>query len=140
MCEHCKRYQKWGTPLNEEELDGEEGPCEWIGEETEGFATCEDPVSCIVYDRYVEEHLCEQHVASENADLDAGLGDFLRTFGMQESCDFLPITQEETCEHVDNPLDENWVQCGRRATHAKVVVQPSALCDEHTAAMGYSRG
>ena len=106
----------------------------------EGFPMCEEPATCLVYERYLEDHLYEEHVAEENRDLDEGLGDFLRDAGFQRSVDFLPIQQEATCDHfVGNPLlSETMTTCGKQATFAKMVVEATVLCDEHAVEWGYT--
>ncbi len=121
MCEHCGARKVWGNPLDPDDQEG-------IGCE------CGKPAVYLVYERCVEDHLCAEHMEEESAELHNGLGDFMRSFRLQQSCKMLPIRQEATCSHLGASLD----RCGKRATYAKVVVEEWVLCADCAHELGHS--
>ena len=77
MCEHCRSGKIW-------EEDKEEDVCEWsnpapLEDEDELPPMCPNPATRVVWDRHVEDHLCDEHVDQENVDLDRGVGDLHRS-------------------------------------------------------------
>ena len=76
MCEHCRSGKMWKE-------DKEEDVCEWsnpepLEDEDELPPMCPTPATRVVWDRHVEDHLCDEHVDQENVDLDRGVGDLHR--------------------------------------------------------------
>lgn len=146
MCEHCGESKVWGTPLAE--LQAEEGEagnqgegdsaCEWLPDSPEAtFTPCEIPPKYIVYDQYVEEHLCGRHRMVEVEEEEGGLGDFLQAIVLQESAEYRPIRRKEPCEFVADLLGEALEECGRPAEWARVIVASWILCPKHARKMGY---
>ena len=136
MCEHCGKLRTWFEKIDKSEGYG----CEHMGDESSDIELCGQPATVLMKERYVEDHLCEEHVALENKDLDEGLGDFMRSFGLQESCDYIPIVSEESCGYVDlqsASKGKDLMPCGKKATHAKVVIDGTTLCENHAKEMGY---
>ena len=104
MCEHCRSGKMWKE-------DKEEDVCEWsnpepLEDEDELPPMCPNPATRAVWDRHVEDHLCDEHVGQESVDLDRGVGDFYRSFGLQRSVDYLPIRDSQCpCSgYLGNPL------------------------------------
>ena len=115
--------------------------CEWVGEQSQDLEGCGRTASHVVYERYVEAHLCAEHLAEENQDRDEVLGDLLQLSGFQLSIDFLPIREAATCNHAGNPLvGDATGECGKPATHAKVVVEQYFYCDIHAREAGCCPG
>ena len=46
--------------------------------------------------------------------------------------DIRPIEQAETCEYFA-PESADWEPCGKKATHAKYILDTSLFCAEHAA-------
>ena len=68
MCEHCRSGKMWKE-------DKEEDVCEWsnpepLEDEDELPPMCPNPATRVVWDRHVEDHLCDEHVDQENVDLE----------------------------------------------------------------------
>lgn len=138
MCEHCT-----GTKISGKDLGpGERTGCQRFIPPNEEEASslgqeCGKLAAYVVRKRYVEEHLCAEHVEEEDEAIHDGLGDFMRELGIQESCEFLPIRQEATCDGLGNLLSgASLERCARRATYAKLVVEESVVCAQHAQEIG----
>ncbi len=137
MCEHCRSGKMWKE-------DKEEDVCEWsnpepLEDEDELPPMCPNPATRVVWDRHVEDHLCDEHVDQENVDLDRGVGDLHRSFGLQQSVDYLPIRDSQCpCSgYLGNPLQgEPVTKCLNPASHAKMVIEKYTYCVEHAGEIG----
>ena len=73
---------------------------------------------------------------AHSAQLEKGLGDFLRSVGMQQAADFAPIREPATCDYLD-PADliatdgKEAKECGRPAAYAHLVLEEYRFCREH---------
>lgn len=131
MCEYCSE-----TTVTVERVDpDEESVCEWTSEE--GFESCVKPAVYSVCEWFVEDHLCDLHAEQEKKDLEEGLADFLDRVGFGSQYEFRSIDQEETCDHISPLSAQTWQPCGKRASHAKYVLEKWILCAAHAADMGY---
>jgi hypothetical protein len=129
MCEFCAK-----TEVTVEKLaDAEESPCEWISEEL-GPDACAEPAVYSVSEWYVEEHLCDVHKLVTEKEMEEDLGDFLDSAGFRSQFEIRPIEQEETCEYFA-PDSTDWEPCGKKATHAKYILDTTLVCAEHAAEM-----
>ena len=149
MCEYCSDSEIWGEPLKVDQ--GERVECEWLPEpDDDDFEfeddpaeifdappSCEKPATLLVYNRYSDDHLCEQHLRDERQELAAGLGDFLNELGHEQSTEFVSINAEVECDFMGSLLTESVRRCGSPASVVKVVVQESMLCAKHAAESGY---
>ena len=82
----------------------------------------------------MEDHLCNEHVDQASVDLDRGVGDLYRSFGLQQSVDYLPIRDSQCpCSgYLGNTLqDEPMTECLNLATHAKMVIENYTYCEKH---------
>lgn len=131
MCEYCNKTEATVAKLDSDA----ESQCEWFSEEAPGC--CDKPAVFSVSEWYVEDHLCEVHKKGTEKELEEGLGDFLDRVGFGSQYEMRPIEQEETCDYISPAAIENWQPCGKRATHAKYILENWVLCTEHAAAMGY---
>ena len=68
--------------------------------------------------------------------MEEGLADFLEGAGFSSQFEIRPIKQGETCDYIA-PTATDWKPCGKKATHAKYVLDNSVLCAEHAVQMGY---
>lgn len=126
MCEYCREMTVTVNPLAHDE----EADCERTG-------WYEKPATYWVFEWYVEDHLCDVHMAQEKSDLSAGVEDFLHEVGFQECFDFRPITKEETCDYFSPPhLSVSTERCSKKATYAKSVLEKYTLFSKHAAEMG----
>lgn len=142
MCEFCTAQKSSLRALTREEQedafcewspedDGEEDPeLEDLGEEEPADLLCGEPATHVLYDWFVEEHLCEQHAEEQKGELEDGLEDFLELSGFPTEIEFLPILSGEPCEYFDLVTGEG---CAQTATRAKYVLSDMILCDEHAA-------
>ena len=78
MCEHCSSGFMW-------EGDTKADVCAWRNaeqpeDEVELPVMCPNPATRVVREKFVEDHLCNEHVDQENADLDREVGDLYRFF------------------------------------------------------------
>lgn len=131
MCEHCRSGHMWEGDIGED-------ICEWVPEpledEDELPSMCLNPATRAWVERFVEDHLCQEHVDRENVALDGGLGNVYRATRRQESVDYLPIHGiQPACDvPVGNPLlGEPMTKCVNRATHARMVIEKTTYCAEH---------
>ena len=125
MCEHCREGRTWQEPfVQADEMDF----CEYSSEDASEH--CERPPSMVTYDRHVEDHLCAEHVALADRQLDEGRGQLLREAGLQQSEDFLPLQEEATCSFIESG-PQSLPACGEPATHAKMVIDVSTHCSSH---------
>ena len=108
MCQYCS--------IDDDELlklpAAEEGFCEYSTEESPSL--CGRRARYASKFRYMDEHLCEEHMQEQAKDLKEGLMDF------QES--------GETCDHSLLP---NWTACGEPAGYALINTALSYVCKEH---------
>ena len=133
MCEYCSKTE---TSIERLAAD-EQFPCEWISEEF-GPGACAEQAVYSVSDWLVEDHLCEAHMlATEREMEEEGLGDFLDSAGFRSQFEMRPIEQEESCDYIA-PTATDWEPCGKKATHAKYILDTSLLCAEHAAEAGDS--
>jgi hypothetical protein len=125
MCEYCSQSE-----IAVEKLESdEESPCEWISEEF-GPGACAELAVYSVSDWSVEDHLCEAHKLEIEKEMQEGLGDFLESAGFDAEFEMRPITQEESCDHLDYAKGK---LCGKKAMYAKYFLDTSLYCSEHTA-------
>ena len=129
MCEFCAKAEVTVEKLAE----NEESSCEWISEEL-GPGACDEPAAYAVSEWYVEEHLCELHSLVTEKEMAEGLGDLLDSVGFRSQFELRPIEQAETCEYFA-PDSADWKPCGKKATHAKYILDTSLVCAEHAADM-----
>ena len=130
MCEYCKK-----TEVTIETLDtGDQYPCEWITEEA-GPGVCAELALYSVSEWYVEDHLCDAHKLATEKEMEEGLGDFLDSVEFRSQFEMKPIAEKETCDYMD-PTATDWKVCGRKATHAKYILDNSLFCAEHAAEAG----
>ncbi|MBI2360774.1 MAG: hypothetical protein HYV04_18035 [Deltaproteobacteria bacterium] len=132
MCEYCNKTEVTVAKLDSDE----ESECEWFSEQ-EAPGSCDQPAVFSVSEWYVEDHLCEVHKERTEQELEEGLADFLDRAGFGSQYEMRPIGQEETCDHISPAAIENWQPCGKRASHAKYILENWMLCAEHVAEMGY---
>ena len=102
------------------------------GEETPDM--CPNNPVAWSFERFVEDHLCPEHMEEENVNLDDGLGDFLRQADLQLSADFLPIAdQPPPCSYIvfTDESGQNRRPCGNSAAYAKMVIERWSFCQEH---------
>jgi len=131
MCEYCSRTDVTVTKLD----DDEESACEWLSEE-ESRGSCHKAAAYSVSAWYVEDHLCDAHKNQTEKEMEEGLADFLEGAGFSSQFEIRPIKQGETCDYIA-PTATDWKPCGKKATHAKYVLDNSVLCAEHAVQMGY---
>ena len=132
MCEHCSSGFMW-------EGDTKADVCAWRNaeqpeDEVELPVMCPNPATRVVREKFVEDHLCNEHVDQENADLDCGVGDLYRSFGLQQSVAYLPIRDSQCpCSgYLGNPLQGGpMTKCLNPATHAKMVIENYTYCEKH---------
>lgn len=122
MCERCSEGKKRLIPLTPAERG--DALCEWSEEDSPEL--CGAEATYTVEGWGVESHLCEEHLQEFQAELEAGLGEFLRYAGFQQAAELVPIAAEEKCDG-----DLFLRPCSKRATHAKFVLDTVFLCDEH---------
>ena len=127
MCEFCTKTEVTVEKLAEDE----ESACEWISEEL-GPGACDEPALYSVSEWYVEEHLCDVHKLATETEMEEGLGDFLDSAGFRSQFELRPIEQAETCEYFATD-SADWEPCGKKATHAKYILDTSLFCAEHAA-------
>ncbi len=133
MCEYCNK-----TKVTVAKLDSdEESPCEWFSEE-EGPGCCDKPAVFSVSEWYVEDHLCNTHMEETEKDLQEGLADFLEHAGFGSQYEMRLIEQGETCDYISPAAMNSWQPCGKKASHAKYILENWLLCAEHTAEMGHN--
>ena len=132
VCEHCNKTEVTVAKLDSDE----ESQCEWFSEE-EAPGSCHNPALYSVSEWYVEDHLCEVHKEVTEKELEQGLADLLDSVGFGSQYEMRPIAQEETCDYISPDAINNWQPCGKRASHAKYILETWVLCAEHVAEMGY---
>jgi hypothetical protein len=131
MCEFCGK-----TEVTIQKLDGEEQyRCEWISEE-EDLGTCDQQAAYAVSEWYVEDHLCDGHKENTEKEMEEGLADFLAAVGFGSQFEIRPIKQEETCQYIA-PSATDRKPCGKKASHAKYVLEKWLVCQEHATEMGH---
>ena len=140
MCEHCHAGKVWVENMREGETD----ICEWSVPENEDPEMCPNPATHILWDRHVENHLCPGCVDLENQSLDQGLGGLYRQLDLQDSVDYLPINRdvgqtELSCDQFIRELllEEKIQECGKPASHAKMVIEHYSYCLTHIRELGY---
>ena len=117
MCEYCHK-----TEVVVEKLDSDDRfPCEWVSEE-EGPGACDQQAAYAVSEWYVEDHLCDAHKENTEKEMEEGLPDFLAAVGFGSQFEIRPIKQEETCQYIAPPSATDWKPCGKKASHAKYVL------------------
>jgi hypothetical protein len=127
MCEFCDKTETTVERL----APDEQSPCEWISEEL-GPGACAEQAVYSVSDWFVDEHLCEAHKLATEKEMEEGLGDFLDSAGFHSQFEIKPIEQEESCDYTA-PTATDWEACGKKATHAKYILDTSLFCAEHAA-------
>jgi hypothetical protein len=135
VCEYCSDFKTWAKPLREAEVT----VCERIADDPNDDWPCQCPATWRIYVRHADSHLCPRHVAEQNRRLDAGMGQPVGRFGVQASVDFLPVSEDSTCDHTDLYWEAGLRRCGEPATHVKVVTEEWHRCDEHTAHVQFRR-
>jgi hypothetical protein len=133
MCEYCNK-----TDVTLAQIDSEEEPpCEWFSEE-EGPGSCDKPAVFKLSEWYVEDHLCETHKKETEEEMEEGLGDVLNSAGFGAQYEMRAIEQEETCDYISPADSGNWKPCGKKASHAKYILENWALCADHAVEMSRS--
>ena len=135
MCEHCQTPTVWGEAANPD--DWLELGCEHPLNE-DSPEECGNEVAYIVHFRDKEEHLCADCVATDNADLDTGLGTVYRAIGVQDGIDFLPIAEGELCQRIVGLRGEEPIRCGKPASYVSMVIDHVRVCHEHVRETGYT--
>jgi hypothetical protein len=131
MCEYCSK-----TEVVVEKLDSDDRlPCQWVFEE-EGPGACDQEAVYAVSEWYVEDHLCDLHKENTEREMEEGLADFLAGVGFGSQFEIRPIKQEETCQYIA-PSATDWKPCGKKASHAKYVLEKWLVCPEHATEMGH---
>lgn len=126
MCECCRDTRgQWYELIELGDEEAEDCLCEFSTEEEP--AICGAPARYEFKERYVEGHLCEQHMRENKEKLEEGLMDLYEATGLSESLAFKPIDAEETCDEFD--LDQG--VCGKPARYANIVISPTFLCERH---------
>lgn len=129
MCEFCAKTEVTVEKLAEDD----DSPCEWISEEL-GPGACDESAAYSVSEWYVEEHLCDVHRLVTEQEMEEGLGDLLDSVGFRSQFELRPIEQAETCEYFA-PDSADWEPCGKKAAHAKYILDTSRVCAAHAAEM-----
>jgi hypothetical protein len=127
MCEYCSKTETTLERLAPDEVV----PCEWISEEL-GPGACAEQAVFAVSDWFVEDHLCEAHKLATEKEMNEGLGEFLDSVGFGSEFEFKAIEQEESCDYID-PTAGDWHTCGKKASHAKYILDTSLFCAKHAA-------
>jgi hypothetical protein len=60
----------------------------------------------------------------------------LDSAGFRSQFEIRPIKQEETCQYIA-PSAADWKPCGKKASHAKYVLEKWLVCPEHATEMGH---
>jgi hypothetical protein len=102
------------------------------------LASCEKRAASVVFDRFAEDHLCEDHLRQEQQDVQEGLGELLNSFGLQHTSDYISIDAEALCDYMGNLLSDTVTRCGGTATRVKMITQEMMLCDKHARDSGYA--
>ncbi len=122
MCQYCS--------IDDEELlklpTGEEGLCEYSTDESESL--CGRPAFFALKFRYLDEHLCEEHMREEANELKEGLMDFQESLGLSTGVAIKEIEPGERCGHAALPDLE---ECGHPARYAMINTALSYFCKEH---------
>ena len=121
MCQYCS--------IDEDELltlpAGEEGFCE---HSTDDEPPCGEDAGYAHKFRYMDEHLCEEHMEEQAKDLKEGLMDFQESLGFSTGVTIKKIDLGETCDHASLP---DLVECGKPAGYALINTALSYVCEEH---------
>ncbi len=140
MCEHCKTNKTWAVVLEK----GHEQNCQWTryyeaAPAREDSEDCLQPATQRVYHQYVLAHLCKDHMwnsMKEDKERESNYDSKSKYLPIKEAkCRCLAIHElptlpkQETGEKYDF---DGIIRCGLPATHAKVVLEESCFCDEHT--------
>ena len=118
--------------LNKQDATGEESEedpflCEYLNEDTDRL--CGQPAHFQSKFRYVEEHLCSEHLEKTKEELEEGLMEFQASVGLFEGLVVKNIEPGETCDYTP-PLDlSNF--CGKPALFAKIAAGSIYLCKLH---------
>jgi hypothetical protein len=107
--EHDPQLRAW--------LDAQPDPCERCAERPSRYA---------VKERYVEDHLCEECMQSDMANIDEGLGELYRYSGLEDASQYIPITETETCGNI---REGEAGLCGRPASYARITFVTDLVCD-----------
>jgi hypothetical protein len=111
MCEFCR--ESWS-----EEMTVFSFTCEFISEES--MALCSGPAGYQIKERYVEDHLCEQHVQTEALSLADGLMGNMHLIRLSEGETLNEITEPTAC-----------YRCGNPAKYARITMTTTYLCKRH---------
>ena len=128
MCEVCRDPvldEESREPLSPEE--DEPFLCEWPLDGDRGL--CGEPAAWAVAFNMVESHVCDAHRAKEAEEREGGLGDLLRSTGLETGAVAVAIHRVAKCEWTD-PLDPG-PACGKPAHWAIVVAAECYYCDGH---------
>ncbi len=121
MCQYCL--------IDECELlmlpAGEEGFCEYC---TEDVPPCGEDAPYAHKFRYVDEHLCEDHMRETSKDLKEGLMDFQESLGFSTAVAIKKIEPGETCEYAVLP---DFVDCGKPAGYVMINTALTPVCEKH---------
>ena len=121
MCQYCDIDEKELI-----EVSPDEGFCEYATEEVPSL--CGQPANYCSKFRYLDEHLCEEHMHEQANDLKGGLMDFQKDLGLSEGVVIKKIAPGETCDHASLP---DLLECGRPAGYALINTALSYLCERH---------
>ena len=122
MCQYCS--------IDDDELlklpAAEEGFCEYSTEESPSL--CGRRARYASKFRYMDEHLCEEHMQEQAKDLKEGLMDFQESLGFSTGVTIKKIEPGERCDHT---LFPDWTECGKPAGYALINTALSYVCEGH---------
>ena len=125
MCEFCDIESETELiALTEEE--SQEFVCE-SESDTEKEQMCGERAEYISKFRYVDEHLCEQHMLKKKEAIESGSEDFANTIGLMDGIVIKPIKSAEVCD----ALDLKQKACTQPARYAYIVAASAFLCEKH---------
>lgn len=122
MCRYCsEKDDDTLMPVPE----GEEAFCEHC---TETLPPCGEPARYFQNFRYVDEHLCREHMEDKARNLEGGLLAIQQAAGFEGGVAVKEIPPEGICEHMDFTGGE---PCARPAAYAMLNSGILYLCEKH---------
>lgn len=125
MCDLCQRENmseevplpRWTTIV-----------CGWSDE----FGNdCQSQATHVLRERYVDEHLCEEHGRELAQALGEGLMELLQQTGVSEGETLKPISPGQAVCDSRSLIPPGSDKCKRPAVYANVTFAETPLCDEH---------
>jgi hypothetical protein len=122
MCERCGESSfvssAW-VDVDDDDVDDDGAACDWTsGDDDEEM--CPEPAAVAVYERRVDEHLCQECGGALEQELEDGFEDFSSDLGLGSSHELLPIRDDERCDRCSAPARLAWA-----------VVAATYLCQAH---------